>query len=328
MTTLRSCRLPLLVVFTSLVACRGDPLTAAGETPEVPTFHSFAGSAWSAPENLGAIVNSAANEQAPTISPDGLSLYFLSNRAGGFGGNDIWISRRDCERCPWTAPENAGAVINSSFNEGGPGFSADGHLLFFVSNRPDPSGPAAGSDIFLSRRVNPHDDAGWSAPVRLGAGVNTSDQEAGPEFVPNGEEGAGTLYFNRGLLQTSSSDIYVASITRDGEVREAGVLVPELSAPNANDANPSVRADGREVYFWSFGREDTVGGGDLYTATRRSVHEPWSAPVKVPPPISTEAGDIGAELSSDGRALLIVSSRVGGYGGFDLWLSTRTPSGR
>ena len=331
MATLRSRCLAALVAalpVALLAACRGDTPAAPASGGSPPALSSFARSEWTAPENLGGVVNSAANEQAPTISPDGLSLYFLSNREGGHGGNDIWISRRDCDGCPWRTPENAGPLINTSFNEGGPGFSGDGHLLFFVSNQPVASGPAMGADIFMTSRMNPHDDAGWTAPIRLGAGVNTPDQEAGPEFLANGEEGAGTIYFNRGVLQTFSSDIYVAAISRDGSVRRPAVLVAELSAPNANDANPSVRADGREVFFWSFGREGSVGGGDAYTSTRQSVHAPWSEPVKLPAPISTDAGDIGAELSSNGRTLLIVSNRAGGFGGFDLWISTRTPSGR
>ena len=49
---------------------------------------------WSAPVNLGAVVNSAGPDLGPALSPDGLSLYFFSARPGGLGGNDYWASRR------------------------------------------------------------------------------------------------------------------------------------------------------------------------------------------------------------------------------------------
>src|SRR2546425_12081501 len=51
---------------------------------------------WGTPVNLGPVVNSAANEQHPAISRDGLSLYISSDRPGGFGGTDIWVSHRAC----------------------------------------------------------------------------------------------------------------------------------------------------------------------------------------------------------------------------------------
>lgn len=328
MTTPCCRRLPLLIVPALFVACRGDAPTAPGTAAPVPTFHSFAGAEWSAPVNLGTVINTTVNEQAPTLSPDGLSLYFLSSRAGGEGGNDIWVARRDCEDCDWEAPQNLGDVINTSFNEGGPSLSADGHLLFFVSGRPDPAGLAGNGDIFVSRRTNVNDDLAWEPPVRLGGGVNTAENEAGPDFVPSAEEGRASLYFNRGALPAFAADIWVASVTRAGEVLEPAVLVDELSEPASNDATPSVRGDGREIFFWSFGRAGSVGGGDLYTSTRRSVHEPWSEPVRMPAPFSTDGGDIGVSLSSDGRTLLIVSNRPGGQGGFDIYVSTRTPSGR
>ena len=328
MTTPCCRRLPIVAVSALLVACRGDAPTALGKAAAAPSFNAFAGSEWSAPVNLGTVINTAANEQAPMLSPDGLSLYFLSNRTGGMGGNDIWVARRDCEACEWQAPRNLGGVINTSFNEGGPSLSSDGHLLFFVSGLPDPAGLAGGGDIFVSRRIHVHDDLAWEAPVRLGGGVNTAENEAGPDYVPNAEEGRASLYFNRGALPAFAADIWVAAVTRAGEVLGPAVLVDELSEPASNDATPSVRGDGREIFFWSFGREGAVGGGDLYTSTRRSVHEPWSDPVRMPAPFSTEAGDIGVSLSSDARTLLIVSNRLPGQGGFDIYVSTRTPSGR
>jgi len=83
------------------------------------TMSAFAqNNAFSAPQNLGATLNSASNDIAPTISPSGLSLYFTSNRtAGSQGGNDIWVSRRTTLGSAWEAPQNLGVTVNSSAND-------------------------------------------------------------------------------------------------------------------------------------------------------------------------------------------------------------------
>jgi len=314
------------IALALLVACSTEPPTESNGLIREPRFHSFAKSEWSAPVNLGPIVNSAANDNAPALSKDELSLYFLSDRPGGAGANDIWVARRACVDCPWQAPVNL-TVINTAFGESGPDLSIDGHLLFFVSNRP--GGHGAG-DIWVSRRADPKDDFGWGPPTVLGSGVNTPDGEGGPEYLQSAEDGAANLYFFRGLLPPFAADIYYAAVKKDGETLGPAVLVTELSVPGANDASPTVRTDGREIYFWSFGpgRPGALGGGDLFVSTRRSVHDPWSPPEMLGVPLNTTFGEIGPELSVDGRTLVFVSNRPGGFGAFDLWMSIRTPSGR
>src|SRR5215471_17462185 len=91
---------------------------------------------WLTAVNLGPVVNSGFDDQHPAISKDGLRLYFVSNRPGGFGGLDIWVSRRASLEDPWEAPINLGPSINSSSNDFAPNLSTDGHLLFFDSDRP------------------------------------------------------------------------------------------------------------------------------------------------------------------------------------------------
>jgi hypothetical protein len=320
-------QLSRLAVLALVTACQAESPTQSDPAVLEPLFHSFANSPWSAPVNLGPAVNSAANDNAPALSKDELSLYFLSDRPGGFGGNDIWVARRECVDCPWQPAVNLGPAINTVFSEAGPELSIDGHLLFVVSNRPP--GAAGNANIYVSRRADPKDDFGWGPPVALGPDVNTADSEGGPEYLQSSEDGPANLYFTRGALPTFRADIYVAPIKRDGETRGPAVLVRELSAPVANDANANVRTDGREVYFWSFGpgRPDAQLG-DLYVSTRRSVHDPWSTPTRLGIPQNTVFNEIGPDLSFDGRTLLFVSDRPGGFGLFDLYMSTRTPSGK
>jgi len=290
---------------------------------------SFANSEWSAPVNLGSTINTTFNEQGPTLSNDGLSLYFGSDRPlGGAGSFDLWVSRRDCAdtsdpKCGWQPPENLGPTVNTAANETGPSLSIDGHLLFFTSTRP---GGPGGQDIYLSHRGNPNTDLGWEPPVALSPDVNTTANEAGAEYLQSAEDGAANLYFNRAPVG-GTADLYNAPLTRQGETRGPAVLIAELSDPIATDQGPSLRIDGREVFFFST-RSGSTGGADLWTATRRSVYDPWSTPVNLGTPINSTLADQQPGLSTDGRTLVFASSRSGSFGGTDIWIINRTPSGQ
>src|SRR5215203_4921131 len=72
---------------------------------------------FSAPQNMGAALNTASDETGPVMSPNGLSLYFSSNRAGGQGSVDIYVSQRSTLSSAWGAPQNLGATVNSSSND-------------------------------------------------------------------------------------------------------------------------------------------------------------------------------------------------------------------
>jgi len=318
MRTVHIATLASVGFLTLLVACESTPDPVA---PKLQAM-SFANSEWSVPVNLGSTINTAANEQGPTLSNDGLSLYFGSDRAGGSGSFDIWVSRRACADCPWEPPENLGSVVNTAASETGPGLSIDGHMLFFTSTRPGGQGL---SDLYLSHRANPTDDLGWGPPVGLGPDVNTAASEAGAEYLQSAEDGAANLYFNR-APPGQTADIYYATITRDGETVGPVTLVIELSDPTATDQGVTLRTDGREVFFFST-RPGGSGGNDLWTSTRRSLHDPWSMAVNLGTGINSTAADQQPGLSTDGRTLVFASSRSGGFGGTDIWMSTRTPSG-
>src|SRR2546428_9169426 len=77
-------------------------------------------SGWSTPVNLGPVINSVLRENGPAISKDGLSLYFGSFRAGGFGGSDIWVSHRASVDDSWGSPVNLGPTINTAVPQTGP----------------------------------------------------------------------------------------------------------------------------------------------------------------------------------------------------------------
>jgi Tol biopolymer transport system component len=284
--------------------------------------HSFANSEWSAPVNVGAPINSSAREDNASLSPDELSLYYTSDRADGLGVRDIWVSRRACVGCPWETPVNLGSPVNGPGTETGPRLSIDGHLFFFQSDRP---GGQGSTDIYMTRRDNPQDDFSWGDLVHLSTDVNTAVADNAADYLQSAEDGSANLYFNRG--SGDAQDLYAAAVTRDGQTLGPAVVISELSDPTAQDQHASVRKDGREIFFAS-SRVGGVGGLDLWTSTRHSVHEPWSSPVNLGPVVNTGVADQQPSLSSNGRTLLFASNRPGGLGGSDLWMSTRTPSGK
>ncbi len=128
-----------------------------------------ADSVWSVPENFGATINTPAYEGMPCLSPDNRELYFVSNRDGGYGGLDIWMSRFD--NGLWQMPRNMGPQINTPGNETAPFIHIDNNTLYFASDGLPGMG---GNDIFYCRRIN---DTTWSTPVNPGLPINTSNDE-------------------------------------------------------------------------------------------------------------------------------------------------------
>ena len=300
-------------------------LVACGTEPERSVFalqaDRFDGSEWSDPVNLGPVINSSALDANAGLSPDEHTIYFISNRTGGLGGNDIWMAHRQCLPCDWEAPVNLGAPINSDLGEGAPTLSEDGRLLFFFSGR---SGGLGNLDIYVSHRVSTGADGDvWGPPENLGPDVNTSAAEQGSYYVKVAGEANASLYFNR-TGPGGLTDIYKTFVSNDGVPLGPAVLVPELSDPNGSDQKVAVRTDGHELFFASI-RSGGFGIFDIYRLTRQSISDPWSAPEHLDAPINGPDIDSQPSLSRDGRTLIFTSIRAGGYGAQDLWMSTRRP---
>ena len=282
-------------------------------------------SEWSEPVNLGPTINSAFADFGSAISKNGLSLYFSSDRPGGFGGNDIWVSQRASVNDPWGPPENLGPEINTGAGEFLPNFSRDGHLMFFSSNRP---GGFGDYDIWVSWRADTQDDFGWQAPVNLGAGVNSAAFDAAPHYFENRGRGVPELFFTSGRPGgLGDLDTYVSALASDGSFRPA-VLVFELSSPQ-RDARPNLRHNGLEIFFYSNrpGSVPSVDGLpslDLWVSTRETTLDAWSTPVNLGDTVNSAFDDQHPAISSDGQTLFFNSTRPGGLGGSDLYMTTRT----
>jgi len=295
-------------VYLTAAACLA--LGMLPPTPE-PDFTD-----WSTPENLGPVVNSSSTDAGGSVSKDGLSLYFHSNRSGN---NDIYVSQRGDRNAPWGPPVNLGATVNSTAGDAEATLSRDEHWLFFNSAR---DGGFGNLDIWVSYREHTHDDFDWQPPVNVGSGVNSIAVDTGAAYFENDDTGAPQLLFSSNRLGGPGPlDLYVSELLPDGTFGPA-VLIAELSSA-FSEPGLSIRFDGLEVFFFS-GRPPSQGGLDLWSATRKSVLDPWSAPANLGSIVNTTVNDVQPHIAPDRETLYFASNRAGGVGGMDLYVTRRS----
>jgi outer membrane protein OmpA-like peptidoglycan-associated protein len=163
-----------------------DDVSGNGDIWE-STLH---GKVWSVPEKLPEPINSSYQETSASISPDGKTIYFVSDRPLGHGGLDIWMCTQD-ETGKWGKAKNLGTMINSSSDEEGVFIHPDGKTLYFSSKGHKSTG---GYDIYKSVFENEK----WSKPSNLGSFINTEKDD---------------VYF---VLTADGTTGYYASIQKDG----------------------------------------------------------------------------------------------------------------
>lgn len=279
---------------------------------------------WDVPDVLGTTVNSVGNDIFPMLTPDGLSLYFASDRPGGlaprgthgFEALDIYVAHRESVAEPWGKPELLDSPINTSRADHSVAFSNDGHWMYFASTRP---GGCGGHDIYRSHRENHDDDTAWSTPENLGCVVNSKSDDSCPFLIVN-EDGRTLLYFvSKRAGGPGSWDIYVSQ--EDGKTDKFG---PAKLVRNVNSAAFDGHFDPDHGILWS-GSKTGHGGGDLWF-TRRDTDGNWLSPVNLGVPINTENNEGCFTLSGDGNRLIFTSDRPGSTGGYDLFISRRLPA--
>ena len=276
-------------------------------------------SGWSAPENIGASVNTAALEGCPFISKDNLSLFFASNRSGGSGQTDLYVSTRANKNAAWDVPVNLGPVVNSASAEVCPTLSISGNYLYFVSNRP---GGCGGDDIYVSRRRKGRNSVGWETPVNLGCQFNSPQNDITPSLFTD-ENDTTYLYFSSNRLGgLGLMDIYVSIQAPDGTFGTP-VLVEGLNT-EFNDQRPNIRMrDGLEIFFES-DRTGTIGMTDLYSSTRETTLSVWTAPENLGSFVNSALAEGRPSLSWNGTELYFMSTRTGGFGSNDIYVVRRS----
>ena len=167
---------------------------------------------WSTPENLGNLINTETWESAPSLSPDKRDLYFTSRRSGGYGGSDIYVSRR-MPNGRWSMPQNLGPEVNTIGDESAPFIHADNQTLYFTSNGHLGYG---GDDLFVSKKL-PGEK--WSTAQNLGYPINTIENEGSIFIAANGS----TAYYASDRSDSRGGlDIYTFELRED--VRPARTL--------------------------------------------------------------------------------------------------------
>jgi hypothetical protein len=224
---------------------------------------------WGPPGNLGAPVNSTADDFCPSPT-SGRRLFFVSSRAGGCGQADIYLTRHTGRG--WTTPHNLGCNVNSAAAEAGPVYLNRGRtqLLYFSSTRPGGFAPEApgsppDADLYVSAARR---NGRFSAPV-LVAGVNTAANDARPHLQADGLE----LVFDSDRPGTLGGPDIWASARRS---LHAPWSLPVNLGDNVNSVAAETRASfadhGRTLYFGST-RPGSEGASDLYVTTREGEHD-------------------------------------------------------
>ena len=211
---------------------------------------------WGPRENLGPIVNSSAWELWPSISADGLTLYFSGLRPGGHGSGDIWQTTRPTVNDNWGLPVNLGSPINSEHDDGAACISADGLELYFTSER------SGVYDLYVSRRATTDDKLG--EPVNLSV-LNSAHEESGASLSTDGL----TLFFQSDRPGGFGEwDLYVATReTKDDDWSPPVNLGAQVNTQYSEIA-PCISFDGHTLYFcdypWSDFPPGSMGGVDIW----------------------------------------------------------------
>jgi Tol biopolymer transport system component len=265
------------------------------------------GASWSAPANLQTIPGSGAGISTPAVdgcaslSPDGLSIAFTSNRTGNF---DIYLSRRPSRTVGFGSPVRLPAPINTAADEACPTLATN-NRIFFSSDRDDPA-----YDLYVAKPAG----GGWSV-TNLGPNINRPGwlDESAALFSAGGHE---VMLFSSRHIDGTGGKIYQSV---DGG---PATLVTGGVQSSGSDNRPSITPDGRTIYFDS-NRPGTLGDQDLYYATRSGPTGAFGPAVHLTS-LSGAGFDARPFISRDGLMLTFSSARAGNPSPApDIWYSTR-----
>lgn len=209
---------------------------------------------WTRPVSVSPNINSPENEGTCTVSADGRLLIFTSCRGRqSFGSCDLFFSEKQGDE--WSEPVNLGPGVNSFFWESQPSLSADGRVLYFVSERRVGLG---GKDIYVS---NKNDKGEWSTAVNMGPTINTKADDLSPFIHANNR----TLFFaSKGRVGFGGYDIFVSERVDNvwTEPRNFGAPVNNFE----DQFSLFITADGKKGYY-SHEKELNDNTGRIYEIT-------------------------------------------------------------
>ena len=220
---------------------------------------------WGEPVNMGAPVNSASNDFCPMASRDGPEFYFVSNRPGGCGGDDMYVTRFRADGSV-EDPQNLGCTVNSAGNEAGPvPITEPGGrtLLYFSSTRPggpnpEADGVASGdADLYMSVVTN----GSYAAPAVV-PGVNSAQEDGQPYIQRDGLE---LYFFSTRPGGFGAPDIWRATRTSVTSPWSEPVNLGDGINSAAGETRPSMSWDGTTLYF---GSTRSTNENNIFTSVR------------------------------------------------------------
>jgi tetratricopeptide (TPR) repeat protein len=207
---------------------------------EIYTSKKSGSGKWGTPKNMGKGINTSYFEDGAVLSPDGNTMYFMSERGQdlpwkgqkGYGRSDIWMAKK-IGKDKWGDPTNLGPVVNTEYDEGGIFPAADGKTLYFCSNGHNSMG---GYDIFMTRFEN----GAWTKPVNMGYPINTIYNER-MFLLVNGGKTAYVDSDREGGL--GERDIWVVDMTSMLPKKKEGPVMSLITGTVYNGDGKPVAAD-------------------------------------------------------------------------------------
>ena len=242
------------------------------------------------------VVSSYPNVRDLTMSPDGSEYYFsVENVRKDF--SVIVVMRRENGR--WTAPEVAS--FSGQYRDIEPAFAPDGRELYFASARPTDGTSTAPKDYDIWKVTRPDEDSAWSAPVPLGAPVNSDKNEYYPSLTARGD-----VYFTREAEDPARKEDIFVSRKKSGVFEKPEPLSDAVNSPKY-EFNAFVAPDESYIIFTSFARPDDMGGGDLYISYNRNGQ--WTQARHMGPGVNSNRIDYCPYVDTRNGILYFTSDR-------------------
>ena len=229
-----------------------------GETGSDICVSHWEDNAWSDPRIVWEVSTKEYLEVEPLLSPDGKQLYIMSNRPGGKGGHDIWVS--ELIEGNWTTPKNLDGPMNSAYSDHCLYFAGDDwEIAYWTSTRP---GGFGGNDIWTSEKV----DGVWQAAINLGPNVNSAASEHHSLPSPDGNSLYVTTTRDDGF---GGEDIFVTTRDGNGNWSELTNLGAQVNS-DQHDRCPAFSPDFK-TFFFDSERSGGYGNKDLWSLPYSSI---------------------------------------------------------
>ena len=285
--------------------------------------------------NLGPVINHPGVDYAPTISADGKTLFFVSDKPGSIKtddddlSHDFWVAKKgDRMDTVFNQPYNLDPSnnmglngVNTILNEGAASVAADRQTLYFTAcNRPDGLGSC---DIYKTSIQGDQ----WGRPVNLGRNVNAKNFDSQPTISPDQSR----VYFvstregpnSDGEEDVKNFDIWYSDYDFDLEEWGKAKNLTAINTPG-RDVSPFIAADGVTLFFASDGHEPNYGGQDFYITRYDPGTDSWSKPENIGAPINTENDEQFITLPASGDIIYFSSTREdlrGAQGSLDIYMA-------